>query len=241
MDLVIEAEVLTSWRALLLTLTEWNQKFLIATEALDDIPVSTAAMEVHEEYFWMKALNFKTPAKRKQSSEDEASLVSSLLDISIYSPYFKAADDAPITDLNNVTGVLVHFDDGIFSNNEAIVNSITEYRQEHGKAGGAIRSLLLRLEALAATVGSVPTHLSFDYLAPSAWASIGAMAEKLDEIDKSLKTQSARLDFYKKEISSSVDNQVRESRDDFYGKLNSFKMAFISATRGLEDVWTMWN
>jgi hypothetical protein len=51
LDLVIEAEVLTSWRFLSLTLTEWNKKFLITTEALDKIPVSTAAMEVHEEYF----------------------------------------------------------------------------------------------------------------------------------------------------------------------------------------------
>jgi hypothetical protein len=41
-------------------------------------------------------------------------------------------------------------------------------------------------------------------LAPSAWASIGAMAEKLDEIDKSLKAQSSRLDFYKNDINSSV-------------------------------------
>jgi hypothetical protein len=109
-------------------------------------------------------------------SEDEDSLGGSLLDVSIYSPYFKVPEDAPITGLNNVTGVLVRFDDGIFANNEATVNFIAESCQEHEKAGGAIWSLHLRLEALAATIGSVPTHLSFDYLAPSAWVSIGAMA-----------------------------------------------------------------
>jgi hypothetical protein len=65
MDSVIEPEVLTTWRAMSLSLTEWNEKFLIATEALDDIPALTAAMEVHEEYYWTKALSFKTPAKRK--------------------------------------------------------------------------------------------------------------------------------------------------------------------------------
>jgi hypothetical protein len=63
MDSVIEAAVLAGWHTLSLTQTEWNEKFLFATEALDDIPVYTADMEVHEEYFQMKALNFKTPAK----------------------------------------------------------------------------------------------------------------------------------------------------------------------------------
>jgi hypothetical protein len=81
--LVIKAEVLTTWQALSLTLTKWNEKFLIATEALDDIPVSTADMEAHEEYYHMKALNFKTPPKQKRVSEDEDSFAGSLLDISI--------------------------------------------------------------------------------------------------------------------------------------------------------------
>jgi hypothetical protein len=35
---------------------------------------------------------------------------------------------------------------------------------------------------LSATIGKVPTHLTFDYVAPSVWASIGAMAEKLDKV-----------------------------------------------------------
>jgi hypothetical protein len=79
------------------------------------------------------------------------------LDVSVYSPFFKAAEDATITDLNNVTGVLIRFDDGIFSNNEAIVNCIAEYCQEYGKAGGAIWYLHLRLETLAATVEDLIT------------------------------------------------------------------------------------
>jgi hypothetical protein len=197
------------------------------------MPVSNAAMEVHEEFFRSTALKFKTPWKRKRDSKDEESLGGSLLDASVYSPFFKASNDAPVSDLSSVNDTLIRFDDGIFTNNKAIVHLISEYRQEHGKAGGAIWSLHLRLEALFATVGSVPTHLSFDYLAPSVWASIGVMAKKLDEIDKSLKAQSDRLDFYKNNINSSVAEQVKESRDEYYGKLSSFKTAFISAARGL--------
>jgi hypothetical protein len=59
---VIDSEDLSGWRALSLTLPEWNKKFLIATATLDDTLVSTAAMEVHEEFLRTKALNFKTPS-----------------------------------------------------------------------------------------------------------------------------------------------------------------------------------
>jgi hypothetical protein len=56
------------------------------------------------------------------------------------------------------------------------------------------------------------------------------MAEKLDEIDKSLKAQSGQLDFYKNDINSSVAEQVKESRDEYYGKLSSFKTVFTRYT-----------
>ena len=234
-DSVIDSDVLAVWRALTLTLPEWNQKFFIATAALDDdVPVSSAAMEVHETFFRTKALNFKTPAKRKRGLEDEDdSPMVALLDVSLYSPFFKADEEAPITEISHVTGVLARLDDGIHANNSGLLSFMTEYRQEHGKAGSAIRSLHLRLEALTSTVGSVPSHLAFDYLAPSTWASIGAMAEKLDEIGKSVSAQGARLDTYKAEVRASVEEQTKSIREDFYTKLDSFKGAFILATRGL--------
>jgi hypothetical protein len=86
---VIDSDVLSGWRALSLTLPEWNEKFLIATAALEDAPVSTAAMEVHEEFFRTKALNFETPAKQKRDADDDESPVLSLLDVSVYLPFFK--------------------------------------------------------------------------------------------------------------------------------------------------------
>jgi hypothetical protein len=75
------------------------------------------------------------------------------------------------------------------SNIEAIINFIDDYRQEHGKAGEASRALWLWLKVLTTSVGTVPTWLAFDYLAPSAWASIGAMAAKLDDVWKSMTAQ----------------------------------------------------
>jgi hypothetical protein len=75
---------LIKWRALSLSLNEWNEKFFIATNASDKAPASsTAAMEVQENFFRTKALNFKTPAKRKRSQDEEESLALSLLDVSL--------------------------------------------------------------------------------------------------------------------------------------------------------------
>jgi hypothetical protein len=87
MDSVIDSDVLKEWNSLLLSLPEWNEKFIIASSAADDIPASTAAMEIQETFFRTKALNFKTPAKRKQGSEDDSS-PPSLFDVNPYSRPF---------------------------------------------------------------------------------------------------------------------------------------------------------
>jgi hypothetical protein len=203
-ELVIDAEFLADWRALFLTLPEWNKKLFLASTAQEDAPVSTTVMEVNEEFFHTKALNFKTPANRKRGTDDEDSPAPSLLDVSVYSPFFKVYKELP-------RSLGAHVDEGINSNNTSILNFVAMYRQEHGKAGGAIRSLHLRLDALVATVGTVPTHLAFDYLAPSTWASIGAMAKKLDKIGKALLTQGTHLDAYKAEVKSLMERQVKVS------------------------------
>jgi hypothetical protein len=106
-----------------------------------------------------------------------------------YSSFFKKDEVAPIMDINHVSGVLGRLDQGITTNNEAILHLIGEYRQGHDRAGEAICSIWLRLEPLAASVGMVPKRLAFDYLSPSAWALIGAIAAKLDEVWKDLNFQ----------------------------------------------------
>jgi hypothetical protein len=82
---IIDSDVLIEWRALSLSLHQWNEKFFIATNASDKVPASLAALSVHETFFQTKALNFKTPAKQKRNQEEGESLAPSLLDISAYS------------------------------------------------------------------------------------------------------------------------------------------------------------
>jgi hypothetical protein len=116
-------------------------------------------MEIHKDFFQTKALNFKTPASKcKCGSEDGESLSQSLLDVSPYLPFFKEDAEAPISGIGHVAGVLVRLlDKGIMSNNEMIINLVNDYRNEHGKAGDAIRALWLSMEALSTLVGYVPT------------------------------------------------------------------------------------
>jgi hypothetical protein len=135
---VIDDDVLNTSKTLTLLLPAWNEKFFIATAASSDVPESSAAMEVQETFYHTKALNFRTPAKQKRSANDLLSPAPSLLDVSIYSPFFKDDEVAPITDIDHISGVLARLDGGITLNNAAIINFIEDYKGEHGKAGNSI-------------------------------------------------------------------------------------------------------
>jgi hypothetical protein len=119
---VIDVDVLAKWKTLCLLLSEWNKKFFIATAASDKAPASTAAMEMKEDYFRNKGLNFKTPAKCKRSPDEEESPTPLLLNISPYSPFFRGDEEAPITEIGHVPGVLAKLDKVVTFNNKAIIN-----------------------------------------------------------------------------------------------------------------------
>jgi hypothetical protein len=164
-------------------LPEGNEKLLLATAVSDDIPASRAAMEVHKDFDHTKVLSFKTPAKRMRSSDEGESPALLLLDVINNSPFFKPGKEAPITELEHVAGVLMRLDKGITINKAPILNFREDHCQEHGKVGDVFRALWLRLKALSALVGTILTCLTLDYLlAPSSWASIGAIAAKLDKL-----------------------------------------------------------
>jgi hypothetical protein len=71
-----------------------------------------------------------------------------LLDLCVYSSFFKDDEVAPITAIDLVSGVVARLDGGITANNAAIINFIDDYKGEHGKAGDSIGSMWLCLEVL---------------------------------------------------------------------------------------------
>jgi hypothetical protein len=97
--------------------------------------------------------------------------------MSPYSPSFKEEEKTPITEIGHISGVLFRSNQGIMTNNEALLYFLGEYDQEHGKAVEVICSICLQAKVLASLIGKVPTCLVFNYLSPLAWASIGSIAK----------------------------------------------------------------
>jgi hypothetical protein len=115
-----------------LALPEWNEKFLIVAVVSDELPASAAAIEVQETFFQEnKALTFKTPVKQKRLQDNEGQELPDPLDLSPYSPFFKKDEEAPITEVVHVVGVLARLDQGIATNSNAMLTLVEDYRSEH--------------------------------------------------------------------------------------------------------------
>jgi hypothetical protein len=70
----IDEEGLQDWMDGSLSFEAWSKKFLMADAAGNNepassfqLPASSTAMEVQEDFYQNKALTFKTPAKRKRT------------------------------------------------------------------------------------------------------------------------------------------------------------------------------
>jgi hypothetical protein len=75
-------------------------------------------MEMNKDFFRTNALTYKTPAKQKGGSEEDESHSQALFNLSLYLPFFKDKEDAPITDIAGVFEVLMQTDKGILTNND---------------------------------------------------------------------------------------------------------------------------
>jgi hypothetical protein len=231
-DCILDAEVVEEWQGLALTLSDWNQKFFIATAAADDLPASTSAIEIQEEFFRTKALTFKTPAKRRFETEDVASPTLEL-DVRSYLPFFKEDEEFTITEIAHVTRVLARLDEGVATNNEALLVLTDDYHLEHRKAGDAILALWLRMQAISASLGATPTQLSSEYMAPSAWALIGNLAAKLDKLGEAIGSQAGRFEAHKKLVGEWCESKINSNFSQHHKRMEEFKATFIGTVRAL--------
>ena len=87
--------------------------------------------------------------------------------------------------------------------------------------------------ALACPLGTAPAHLALEYMAPSMWASIGAMAVKLDGLRLKLVSHWNLLVCFKWTIQDWCKTQVAASQENYYKRIQDFKAAFMIATRAL--------
>jgi hypothetical protein len=105
-------------------------------------------------------------------------------------------------EIAHVAGVLAKLDEGVLNNNEALLVLTDNYHLEHRRAGDAISSLWRCMEALSTALGTAPARLALEYMAPSAWASIGAMAAKLDAFGAKLILVGTSCAAYKLEVTT---------------------------------------
>jgi hypothetical protein len=173
----VDEAVLSNWKSLSLTFDECSEKFVTAAAACNEAP----AIEVQENFYWTQALSFKTPAKCKRVSSDEEP---ELLLAAPYSPLIGDDNIAEfvMSDLNQVADAMSQLDQGVLNTNGTLIALLDDYRDQLDKASVAISSYWFRLESLTALLGSRPAALPQDILTPSAWGSIGLLANKMTQL-----------------------------------------------------------
>ena len=219
----IDKPVLEDWTDALLSFEAWSDKFLMASAAGDEVPASSAAMEVQEDFYRNKALTFKTPAKRKRIAEDLS--VEAVVAIP-YAPLFKDAEDLVLEDLSQVSGLLSRFDQSVMNINGTLITFLSDYKKQSDKASVAISSLWFRLESISRLLGSRPSGLPTVYQAPSAWATIGELSVVIEQSNgPSITSKDV------KDLLTSLDSTLRTHIAD---KMSLLQSTLLSKSRGLK-------
>jgi hypothetical protein len=79
---------------------------------------------------------------------------------------------------------LLALDHGLEHTSRSLVDLYSDYGEHTKEANIATRSLEHKLEKTTKELGSRPQALSADYDAPTAWGSIGALGQKLDQVSR---------------------------------------------------------
>jgi hypothetical protein len=93
---------------------------------LDEPLALAAAIGVQKNVFCNKALNFETLAKHKRTQDEEGEGSPDLFDATPYSPFFKKDEEAPITEVEHVVGMLARLDQGIATNSDTMITLVAD-------------------------------------------------------------------------------------------------------------------
>jgi hypothetical protein len=89
------------------------------------------------------------------------------------------------------------------------------------------------MQAISASLGSTPTQLSLEYMAPSAWASIGNLATKLDKLGEAIGRQVSRFESHKKTMGEWCESKINSNFSQHHKRMEEFKATFIGTVRAL--------
>jgi hypothetical protein len=181
----LTAELLVDWDTKAAGLDEWTRLFLLASQVTHDGPASAAAMEAQND-FAQKAEAFRTPGRGKRKAVDEGKSPI-VLHVSPYKRQFTqtSAEGLPesLSDEDTLRRIAA-LDHGLEHTSRSLVDLYSEYSDHTKESSVAVRSLEHKLEKVTKELGSRPQALSSDYDAPTAWGSIGALGQKLDQVAK---------------------------------------------------------
>jgi hypothetical protein len=181
----LTAELLVEWDVKSAGLTEWTRLFLLASQLKEDGPASAAAMEAQDD-FAQRAEAFRTPSRVKRKAVDEGKSPI-VLHVSPYKRQFTKtdADGKPeMASDDEVFEKLLNLDHGLEHTSRSVVDLYADYGEHAKESNLATRSLEHKLEKTTKELGSRPKALSSDYDTPTAWGSIGALGQKLDQVAK---------------------------------------------------------
>jgi hypothetical protein len=232
----IDKQALQAWVNASLSFEAWSEKFLMASAAGDDKPASSATMEVQEDFYCNKALTFNTPAKRERTlEEDNLNLIAAVP----YSPLFKDDEDLVLGDLSEVGGLISRFNQSFLSMNKTIILFLQDYKIQTDKATIAITSLWFRMESVLRLLGSCPTVMLTQYQAPLAWASIGELVNRINNVHLhtvSLLELEGLLTSLKTELKSHVVDKVSLVQSTMSSKSRGLQTFVIDVARSLGKI-----
>ncbi len=90
--------------------------------------------------------------------------------------------DLVLGDVLGVSGLLSRYDQSFLSMHGTVISFLQDYKHQTGKGLVAMSSLWFRIQSMYGVLGSRPTVMPAQYQTPSAWASIGELVNRINNV-----------------------------------------------------------
>ena len=176
--------LLESWMTEAARLTEWRKRFGLVNGASEDV-VTKAELALGEDTY-IRAQDFKTPAKRRRDEDEDVAMQ---LQFSPYRKQVKEGKTALLASPKNPSfstqwlKVIIDLDEFADHVGETI-NEILTDRDKRAKNQTAVLDLLnSKIDQASDMVGTVPKHLSEKFLAPTLWGVVAEIAGQVEGLE----------------------------------------------------------
>jgi hypothetical protein len=184
---ILEPDLLAQWKSQASTLDEWCRLFVLASSSSSQEDSAYKATLEAEKLFATRAEAFRTPAtKRKRRSVEFANALN-------LSPYHRVLTEGealgdPLRSTSEseprVVKVLHELDSGLETTRAALLSPMNTLGQESSNVTACLQALEYQIEMVGNGLVAKPAGLAEDVMAPTAWATIATVADKLSRVQK---------------------------------------------------------